>query len=303
MWQPSSKIRRNLVGSIIATNFVLSILCMLDPFWLALLGKALELEPSRVSGNWAQVVLGISIFVISLAIQRWRLGWTQMKKKWAESIGVGVLSVAIGWMGLFCYSVYLEMKTICEQSARTKAPPLMKPPRAPEIKKQPPVVFPSFVFAWPAVEAIVPHAWIFLVSHRGDSKIESIDYQLTDILRREELKKIRPNGPIYPNEYSVFGHIDEMFPKGRGSIYAKHFFWTPAVFEHEQYEILLSGSTGTFLEKAFVERVGTLWKLAVSVEDLENKRIVLSCVDPQFPTTIKTGIVSGKKCVPGELNR
>jgi hypothetical protein len=58
-----------------------------------------------VSGNWIQVSLGIFIFLFAeFLILRMR-GWPEMRRRWLESVGIGVVSVFAGWVTLFLYSV------------------------------------------------------------------------------------------------------------------------------------------------------------------------------------------------------
>jgi hypothetical protein len=79
--------------------------------------------PSRVAGNWAEVCLCVGVFILIQIFNRVRLGWPEMQKGWKESIGIGVLSVAIGWFGLFWWSVYLEVKKINDDAMYVKPPP------------------------------------------------------------------------------------------------------------------------------------------------------------------------------------
>ena len=75
------------------------------PHLFHLLGKALTDMPSIVSSNWAAVVLSIGIFSVSQFCLWLRGGWQAMKRQWAGSLTIGVVSVIAGWVLLFCWSV------------------------------------------------------------------------------------------------------------------------------------------------------------------------------------------------------
>jgi hypothetical protein len=50
-------------------------------------------------------IFGIGIFgVVVLLTGLWR-GWDTVRKQWKETIGIGIAAAAIGWMGLFVYSL------------------------------------------------------------------------------------------------------------------------------------------------------------------------------------------------------
>jgi hypothetical protein len=87
--------------------------------------------PSRVAGNWTEVCFGIGIFILTQIIWLLRLGWPEMRKKWKESIGIGVLSVAIGWVGLFCYSFILEIRNVRITASKIEAPKIRAPQHLP----------------------------------------------------------------------------------------------------------------------------------------------------------------------------
>jgi hypothetical protein len=101
MWRPNDRFRHVLAVAIVCAPVVLFAFSMLGPFWGPLLSRAVALMPSRIAGNWAEVCFGIGIFILTQIIWLCRLGWPEMQKRWKESIGIGVLSVAIGWVGLF----------------------------------------------------------------------------------------------------------------------------------------------------------------------------------------------------------
>lgn len=61
--------------------------------------------PSLVSGNWAQVVLGLFIFGFAQFLFWRKHGWPEMRKRLGESLLIGVISVGAGWFLLLIWSV------------------------------------------------------------------------------------------------------------------------------------------------------------------------------------------------------
>ena len=76
---------------------------------LQLIGRAFYAMPSRVSGNWPEVIFGVFIFVVAELLTLWARGLEDMKRRWLQNVGIGVAAVAIGWIALFSYSVVLEI--------------------------------------------------------------------------------------------------------------------------------------------------------------------------------------------------
>jgi hypothetical protein len=84
-----------------------------DSFTWELFGNGLYLMPSRIGGNWVQVVFLSGIFAIAQLLTLRRDGWKlAMTKRLLENIGISVLSSVVGWVGLFFYSSYLEKRKI-----------------------------------------------------------------------------------------------------------------------------------------------------------------------------------------------
>jgi hypothetical protein len=132
MWNPANKIRRFVAIAIISVPTLLVLTgSMFGPFWGPLLSRAIRLMPSRVAGNWTEVCFGVGIFIVAQIINLLRLGWPEMQKKWKESIGIGVLSAATGWVGLFFYSLILEIRDIRMTASKIEAPKIHtpRPPR------------------------------------------------------------------------------------------------------------------------------------------------------------------------------
>jgi hypothetical protein len=119
MWRTSIRFRRISAITVIVIALLVCAFIMPGPFWGPLLSRAIVLMPSRVAGNWTEVCFGLGIFIVAQIIYLFRLGWPEMQKKWKESIGIGVLSAGLGWVGLFCYSLYLEVDKIGHDAQST----------------------------------------------------------------------------------------------------------------------------------------------------------------------------------------
>jgi hypothetical protein len=68
-------------------------------------GKGFHGMPPLVSGNWAQIYLGIAIFCIYHLLFGLVRGWPAMKDNWKGNVGIGILSVVTGWSLLFGYNL------------------------------------------------------------------------------------------------------------------------------------------------------------------------------------------------------
>jgi hypothetical protein len=125
MWNPPNRVRRSVAIAIISVPILLVLTgSMFGPFWESIFSRAFRFMPSRIGGNWTQVSLGIAIFVILQILRRFVLGWPEMQRRWKENIGLGVLAVALGWLGLFGYSIYLETEKINRDAGSIEPPKL-----------------------------------------------------------------------------------------------------------------------------------------------------------------------------------
>jgi len=77
------------------------------PHLLRFLARVFFAMPSRISGNWTEVFFGIGIFVLAELLTIKIRGWKTVKTRWVESLGIGTAAVAVGWVGLFLYSIIL----------------------------------------------------------------------------------------------------------------------------------------------------------------------------------------------------
>lgn len=73
-------------------------------FW-HFLGRCVYTMPELVSGNWPQVCLGLFVFGFTEFLLWRKHGWPEMRKRWLESVGIGMASVSAGWIMLFFWSV------------------------------------------------------------------------------------------------------------------------------------------------------------------------------------------------------
>jgi anaerobic C4-dicarboxylate transporter len=74
-----------------------------------LLGHALDALPSLVSSNWAAVFMALGIFLFSQVLIFLIGGWEKMKRLWKESVAIGVVSVIVGWLGLYACSIVVTV--------------------------------------------------------------------------------------------------------------------------------------------------------------------------------------------------
>jgi hypothetical protein len=76
---------------------------------LHLLGRAIYAMPSLVSGNWPEAGLALFIFLFAEFLVFRIRGRDEMRKRWKENVGIGVVSVIAGWVLLFCYSLIVSV--------------------------------------------------------------------------------------------------------------------------------------------------------------------------------------------------
>jgi hypothetical protein len=89
-----------------------------------------------------------------------------------------------------------------------------------------------------------------------------------------------------------------MFPKGRGSIFAKQFMWKPFSPEHGHYRIAISASIGQYQEELYIEKVSDNWKYASKLIDTETLKTLFLCREPGFPGSVAPTISTELKCWP-----
>jgi hypothetical protein len=67
--------------------------------------RILQGMPLLVSSNWASWLLGIAAFLLYEAFTLVRFGWEDMKKRWRQNLGMGLLVTTIVYTVLFAWSV------------------------------------------------------------------------------------------------------------------------------------------------------------------------------------------------------
>jgi hypothetical protein len=256
-----------------------------------------------VSNIW---IFLVTLFVTHLVI--WGLkGKTAMKEHAAQNLKITLVVYAIVLViifgPIFCYQLFAKVPRSIREQADHQPPP----PTVPAVGQKPPrlvlteainVPLPSFVFVVPGV-VVNENAWDFIIKHEGSQEVESIDVMFVDSDKLRAIQKATPpQGVVLPSEYSVFLHIDKMYPKGRGSLFAKQFIWRPESLEHEHYAIDVSASTGRFHEDLFVEQTIGKWTNAAKVQDVDTKRVTFVCRDHDFPRSLAPTIIARKNCWP-----
>ncbi len=210
-----------------------------------------------------------------------------------------VLVTAFG--PVFCYQLFVKIpRSIRYEADRVKPPTVLapKPPSLALIKSAHATPLPSFVFAVPAV-VVNGDTWDFIIKHEGEREVESIDLMFVDAEKLHAIQKATPpQTDVLPSEYSVLLHVDKMYPRGRGSLFAKQFIWKPYTLEHEHYTVEISASTGRFHEDLFVEKAEGKWTDAARVEEIDTKEILFVCRDSGFPHSVAPKITAKRNCFP-----
>jgi len=81
---------------------------------------------------------------------------------------------------------------------------------------KPAKVLRSFVLVAPG-PLVNSDSWDFIVSHKGEERVDSIDVMFTDADKLEHIRHVTPAGvSVLPSEYSILMHIDQMYPKCSG---------------------------------------------------------------------------------------
>jgi hypothetical protein len=275
-----------------------------NPFWGGL-GAFLAFYLTAVG-----VIGGDPILAGCLFLAAWPCGvmaiWVAINgltaRKWLRITG---RIVAIILVGALVGVTDLSM-TKKNSPAPTAAAPSQRsqPETLPTIEKPqpptaaPPKIQPSFVLLSPG-PLLNQDSWDFIVAHKGKEKIESIDVMFIDEDKLEHIQRTTaPGVAVMPNEYSVLVHIDQMYPKGRGSLFAKQFIWKPFSLEHGHYRVDISASTGRFHEEIYIEKVNEKWQYAAKLDDIDTHETRFVCRDPAFPSSVAPKIVAKRKCWP-----
>jgi hypothetical protein len=157
-----------------------------------------------------------------------------------------------------------------------------KPVQAREPQKPPPKTE-SFVFVVPGVW-LNGNTWDFIVNHRGPDPSYHVEILFADLVKKKQVIGNRTSiSPADINSYQAILNYDEIDPKGRGSIFAKQFLWTPPVADHEEYSIEITWRDGSVHQDLQIERVNEKWFWATQIKDRESGKALVNCKDKGFP--------------------
>jgi hypothetical protein len=270
-------------------------------FLLELCHRALDSAVAAMSTSYLALLAAGLFTVGSLLHQHWGEGWQGIRKNWglARTLKYGVIFWCSWWVLLFGYHLFYKIPHEINQTANRTPPP---PPKIFPISLPPPPfhrvqipILPSFVLVSPG-PLVNFDSWDFIIAHKGNDKVESIDVQFIDLDKLNSIRKTQTSAA--PNEYSVFLHLDQLYPKGKGSLFAKQFIWRPFSLEHGHYTVNISTSTGRFYEELYIEKVADKWKYAAKVKDIDTKQVRLACRDKLFPVSVASDIKANQKCWP-----
>jgi hypothetical protein len=177
------------------------------------------------------------------------------------------------------------------QQPTTTLPTDNCPPTAPR-KIQTEVL--DFPFVIPGVW-VNSNTWDFIVNHRGSSPSYNVEILFLDRVKLEQVTKGKTALTSEEIEsYQKIIRYDEIDPKGRGSIFARQFLWTPPNPDHEHYSINITWRDGTIFEDLRIERLGDKWFWAMQLTDRETNKVLVNCNDKGFPN----GNPQVKACFP-----
>jgi hypothetical protein len=187
--------------------------------------------------------------------------------------------------------------------ALTKQQALLQSPESPgtvghrPLPPTPQPARPSFVFVVPGV-VLNGNSWDFIVNHRGPEPSFNVEILFVDDVKKDQTIKGRTSITVDQlNSYQTMLRCPEIDPKGRGSIFATQFIWTPPVFDHERYLIDITWREGTVHQELQVERVEEKWFWATQITNRENGKLLADCKDKGFPY----GPPKSKACFPEML--
>lgn len=280
------------------------------PFIFDLFGRSWLLFLSSLGttglGFLVSNIVSFAVTVVVTHLVIWAVkGRTAMTQHAAENLRIsllvyGVVLVAV-FVPIFSYNLFARLPRSIRYEADRVQPPTVLAPKPPSfalIKSAHATPPPSFVFAIPAV-VVNGDTWDFIIRHEGEREVESVDLMFVDVEKLHFIQKTTPpQTDVLPTEYSVLLHIDKMYPKGRGSLFAKQFIWKPFSLDHEHYTVDVSASTGRFHEDLFVEKVEGKWTNAAKVADVETKKTLFICRDGGFPGSLAPMVVARRNCWP-----
>jgi hypothetical protein len=156
---------------------------------------------------------------------------------------------------------------------------------------------PSFTFVVPGV-VINGNGWDFIVNHRGKDPSFNVEILFIDDVKKDQVLKGKTSLTVEDiNSYENILRFPEIDPRGRGSIFATQFFWTPPVFEHEKYTVEITSREGSVHQQLQVEQLSGKWFWATQITDGESGKMLVNCKDKGFPY----GPPQNKACFPEML--
>lgn len=252
----------------------------------------------------SNILVFIATAIVTYSFIRLVGGKTAGRKHTAENlkdIASYAIVLVVVYGSIFCYQLFHVIpNSIRSEADRTQSPKVIppKPPSFAYVETAAAAPPPSFVFVTPAFIANT-NMWDFTIKHQGTREVESIDILFIDSDKLQSLRQtVSPQTPVPPSEYSLFMHIEKIYPRGRGSLFAKQFMWKPQSFEHERYAVDISASNGRFHEDLYIELAEGKWTNAAKVEDVDSKKTLFVCRDHNFPSSTASSILSKRNCWP-----
>ena len=138
-------------------------------------------------------------------------------------------------------------------------------------------------------------SWDFIVNHRGPEPSYNVEILFVDEVKRDRVVHGKTSlTPAEVDSYQLVLKYPEIDPKGRGSIFAKQFIWTPPEPDHERYSFDITWRDGGVHQDLQVERAFGSWFWATQIRDRESAHVIVDCKDKGFPY----GERRGKACFP-----
>ncbi len=78
------------------------------PHFVRIFLRALQGMPFVVSSNWANWSLALAIFLLYEVLAIAFRGWSDMKERWKQNVGIGLLATLGGYLLLFAYSAVIS---------------------------------------------------------------------------------------------------------------------------------------------------------------------------------------------------
>jgi len=186
---------------------------------------------------------------------------------------------------------------LIKQQPLTQSPERIGTTERRPLPRTPPPAPPSFVFVVPGV-VLNGNSWDFIVNHRGPQPSFHVEILFVDDMKKEQTTRGKTSLTVDElSSYQIILRYPEIDPRGRGSIYATQFIWTPPVLDHERYAVDITWRERRVHQKLQIERVEGKWLWATQVTDGESGKLLVDCKDIGFPY----GPPKSKACFPEML--